>query len=141
MIEKKYSRIFLDIVRSLDCNQYAISMYVAKLSRQICINNPVVLSSEAIDWIVTGNKPSILNKPHIEVNQSFNRCREDTIIDALEWVTDEIVKENVITSVNWSISNHHLIYTYNNVQDDNVKARIRILVRMIWYELKDNHLI
>lgn len=135
-----YSDKFAKIAQEIN-NPYALSLYVAKLCRSLCTEYSVLLESEAISWIVSGVKPDILSQPHRNISEIPMENIQTTINDAIEYVNDFTVQQNVIASIRYSISNHHLIYVYNDIYDANVKARIRILVRMVWYQLKKEHLI
>lgn len=135
-----YSDEFAKIVQKIN-NPYALSLHVAKLCRSLCTEYSVLLESEAISWIVSGVKPDILSQPHRNISEMPIENIQTTINDAIEYVNDFKVQQNVIASIRYSISNHHLIYVYNDIYDAHVKARIRILVRMVWYQLKKEHLI
>lgn len=89
-----------------------------------------ILESEAITWVLTGVAPKL------RARHRFNRLSMPLIDELLSYVDDEEVSQSVRTSYEESMKAHHLIYHYHNNLDDNRKSRVRILTRMIWYNIE-----
>ena len=115
-------------------NPYAAVNYIAASARKLAAKyNNLILDSEAINWLVTDNKPAILNKQHtISTKGDYVRSYVD---EMLSYVDDTDVCDSVRYSINTSRDANHLIYVYTNVPDEFRQARVRILTRMIWYNL------
>lgn len=112
---------------------YAAVNYLANLARKLLIdNNNQILESQAITWALTGEAPKIERKKITKVDTS-NMCGIDEV---LCYVDDDEVCESVRNSYHQSLKSHHLIYCYHNSLDEYRKARVRILVRMIWYNIQ-----
>lgn len=91
-----------------------------------------ILESEAITWAVTGIQPK-LRKKIPKVADWYNLSLIDEV---LSYVDDEQVAISVRESYNESAKVHHLIYCYHKGLDESRKARVRILTRMIWYNIQ-----
>lgn len=125
---------FQDYVDNCNGNIYAAVNYVAKAARTRAeTHNNIILHSEAISWVLTGETPQILND--IDVAQSNHSYALSYIDEVLSCVDDSDVCECVRMSLKYSKKSNHLIYVYNGVPDTERQARVRILVRMIWYHL------
>ena len=121
---------FQHIAESFD-SVYGATMYVAKAARRYAEKtNNRVLHSEAIDWVLTGETPEILNQSH--------RRAISYIDDLLSEVSDSLVCRSVRCSVYESIQTKHLIYRYIDVNDEPRRARVRILTNMIWYRTSND---
>lgn len=112
---------------------FAAVNFVAKSARarRQSVDNRI-LESEAITWVVTGIQPKLRNKMP-DINQLGNVSYLDEV---LSYVDDEQVVESVRASYCESTKAHHLIYCYHNSLDDNRKARVRVLTRMVWYNIR-----
>lgn len=109
---------------------YAVAVIGRMASNLVRKYNGVILPSEAISWIFTGERPEILNKyKRYQLTYQFTTFEDDV----LELVEDEEIKDCVIESMQKSIENQNLTYCYKDVEDTSYKARIRILTRIIWY--------
>jgi len=112
-------------------SKYAAIMYVAKTSRKIAEeNNNVISHSSALNYVVTGERPKILDSK-IDL-RSYEDKVFDNALDILKYVDDEDVCKAVVSSIEESRKLLHLIYVYKNVDDDPRMSRIRILCRLIW---------
>ena len=121
---------FQHIAKSFD-SVYEATMYVAKTARRYAEKtNNRVLHSEAIDWVLTGETPEILNQSH--------RRAISYIDDLLSEVSDSLVCRSVRCSVYESTRNKHLIYRYIDVNDEPRRARVRVLTNMIWYRTSND---
>lgn len=113
---------------------YSATIYVAKEARRRAESTDnLILHSEAISWVISGEQPAILSmkdKSPTEANSIRSQVNE-----TLAYVEDLGVCESVKLSINSSISNKHLIYIYKDVPDSNQQARVRVLTNILWYTL------
>lgn len=129
-----YNEKFQQFIDMCDGNVYKAVNLVAKLARQKAeATNNLVLHSEAISWVLTSETPQILN----EVSNPKDCASYSTayISDVLSYIDDIQVCDAVRTSLKHSKKEHHLIYLYRDVSDEHRRARVRVLTRMIWYNL------
>lgn len=113
---------------------YAAVNYIAKSARQK--RNQVdnrILESQAITWVLTGIQPK-LSKRAINISDWANLNYLDEV---LSYVDDENVCVSVRASYSKSAELHHLIYCYHTDLNDSQKARVRVLTRMIWYNIQE----
>jgi len=114
---------------------YAAVNHIAKQARKLeeSYDNKI-LSSEALTWVMTGEEPKILSVlKNIDKKRLTDEIR--TMEEYLIYIDDLDVRYAVQDSIEKSISHKHLSYTYNNVEDDPRKARIRVLCNMIWQNI------
>ena len=119
---------FKELEEKLGSKYLAIN-YVSNLARKLktSVNNNV-LESQAITWALTGNKPEITVRPNYIDYSS---------LDELSCYVDDIdVCESVRMSYSQSLKEKHLLYRYKEGISNHQKARVRILVKMIWYNME-----
>lgn len=112
---------------------FAAINYIAKsarVKRQQVDNR--ILESEAITWALTGIQPQLRERVHT-VDEWYNISYLDEV---LSYVDDEQVADSVRESYSESARTHHLIYCYHSSLDESRKARVRVLTRMIWYNIQ-----
>lgn len=111
---------------------FAAVNYVAKSARKLRkeIEYPI-LESEAISWAITGEKPKANGRKH-----SYSQYDINILDDILSEVDDDEVSQSVRNSYEESLQAHHLIYCYHTNLDESRKARVRVLLNMIWYNIK-----
>lgn len=113
------------------CN--AISQKARKYAED---NNNVIMHSEAISWVLSGNAPKII----AEYERQNRKYRSSVCIsvtqEVLELVNDESVKFAVETSIRNSRKQKHLVYMYENISDVYKQGRVRVLCNMIWDKLQ-----
>lgn len=118
-------------------SSYAAVNYISSEARKLASKyDNLILHSEAIDWIITGEKPKILS----DIGKLCTRPNyvKSYIDEVLCYIYDINVCESVRHSINASRSSNHLIYVYKDVPDRSRQARVRVLTRMIWYDLDLN---
>lgn len=127
MIDNEYLQKYID---KCNGNVFEATMMVAGLARSLANKyDNRILHSEALTWILTGERPDIIDG-HGNIKQI--RHRISYLDDILCEVDDEEVCEAVRQSISQSNYQQNLVYLYNNITDDPRKARVRILCRMIW---------
>lgn len=126
------SKAFQKYVDKYDSDKfYAVAVIGRMASNLVGKYKGVILPSEAISWLFTGERPEILNEyKRCQLTYEFTTFEEDV----LELVEDKEIKDCVIESIKKSDENQNLTYCYKGVKDTNYKARIRILTRIIWYQ-------
>lgn len=123
---------FQKYVDECNGNKYQAIVLVANLARQLsCKYDNKILDSEALNWILTRERPDIIDSNgNVRKLYRFNMSYMD---DILSEVDDEDVKEAVRYSISESNRQENLVYLYKKVSDECKQARVRVLVRMIWY--------
>lgn len=127
----------LDEYTSQFGNKFEAINRICKESRCLLDKYPGVLSeSEAITWICTNKPPRLLN-----YKLAVKESKIDTVIKyaedkCCEIIDDEIAK-SVIDSIHLSQLNKYMCYEYNNLESEYKKSRVRIIVKMIWYEYQE----
>lgn len=121
---------FIDLC---DGNRYEATNLVANLARSLTHRyNNLILHSEAIQWILTGEKPKVLDETY-RIRYKLRSKKLSPYVDILCSIDDEEIKSAVQSSFTESKKVGHLTYLYNNISDVSSQARVRILVRMLWY--------
>ena len=108
-------------------SRYLAVIFVAKCARKLVkYKNNWSIESRLISWVITGEMPS--KGIHLNIDPEL-----DAIYDFLCYIEDQSVKDSVIASYKASVQNRHLVYMYGLGLTESDQARVRILVRMIWY--------
>ena len=111
---------------------YAATNYLARLARKLLVDNDNrLLESEAITWALTGEKPKLHRK-----RADYSLPSMEIVDEVLCYVDDEDVCESVKDSYNKSLQAKHLIYCYSHELTEYQRSRVRILMRMIWYNIQ-----
>lgn len=99
--------------------------------------NNKISNAEGISWVLNGHKPDY---EHRRAYWDTKKAIIEEYIDTnLELIDDKQICKCVRSSV-WSSLNHrYLLYDYKGVDDESRRARIRILTKLIWYEIKPNY--
>lgn len=129
MLDEKFFQKYLDICKG---NRYQAVNLVASLARSLVKRyDNKILDSEALSWILTGERPSIIdgNGDLKRSNKVFISYMDDLLCE----VDDEEVVEAVRYSIAESNRQENLVYLYKRVSEECRQARVRVLVRMIWY--------
>ena len=116
-------------------SRFAAVNYVSSLARKLCLDtNNEVLQSQAITWAITGEKPAYTT--HKISIDKLNQEYQYSLDEVLCYVDNEEVCDSVRLSYNKSLEAHHLIYLYSDGLSEYDKPRVRILLRIIWYNLQ-----
>lgn len=112
--------------RCATANKFMIAMEIAKQSRQICMDMPHRIEmSSAINCVANGITPN----PDDYVDH-----RMDKVEDYLCGVSDNEVANAVMKSYSKSLEFNNLVYVYDEVRDSNRRAKVRIIMRMLWQD-------
>lgn len=131
MVDNKYLQKFID---KCGGDRFAATMLVARLARNLANRyNNLILHSEALTWVLTGERPSILDD-NGNLNKSLVKTKISYMDDLLCMVDDEEICKCVRSSISKSNTSQNLVYLYNEITDEPRRARIRVLCRMIWYQ-------
>ena len=113
-------------------NIYVEVRNVMKSARRLSENyNNQLLHSNAISHVVRGDEL----ETHLSLADSKNEYEARHIRNLFCTIDDKEVCAAVYDSFYDSKSANHLIYVYNNVEDEPRKARVRVLTRMLWHTL------
>jgi len=91
-------------------------------------------SNEALSAILNGNLPDNLDR-RIMVRDSEKRYADRYIQEALTQIDDYDIKVSVSQSMSCSRSENHLVFVYLDSLTEAQKARVRVISRLIWYNL------
>ena len=105
-------------------NPYIAVMEMAEVSRRISgsLGNRVLYST-ALDYAAKDQLPD---------PKDFPDHRLDRVKEYLTYVDDLEVRSAVIASYEQSLSANNLVYDYKCVNDDPRKARVRIIMNILW---------
>lgn len=125
-------------------SKFAAINYVSLVARRrrASVDN-CISESQALAWVVTGIEPA-----DIAIYRESKKLEKERINmyieDRLCYIEDVAVKDAVRITIQESSEKRHLIYNYNNILDECVKARVRIISNMVWDELRqlyvENHI-
>lgn len=112
---------------------YAAAMYAAKKSRVLFDQCHGVLGlGESLRCAITDELPEDLDK-RIQRAKEISEQRQFTHVDEiLSDVDDKEIRDAVYNSYRLSVNARHLEYDYKDIEDENTKARIRILTKMCY---------
>lgn len=102
---------------------YAV-IEIAQNAREIAseLDNRITVSS-ALDFAAQGLVPDPKDYPD---------HRLDRVKDYLTYVDDRDIKNAVIDSYEESLKKFHLVFIYNNIDDEYRRSRVRIILRILW---------
>lgn len=105
-------------------NPYLAIMQMAEDTRNICssLDNRITVS-RALDYAAQGKLPNPKDYPD---------HRLDRVKEYLTYVLDIQIKSAIIKSYEQSLHKNHLIYDYNNIEDDPRQARVRVIMNILW---------
>lgn len=89
-----------------------------------------ILHSEAITCILHDTKPK-----KTKWSKGDDEYEAIMIRDLFCMIEDKEICDAVYDSYYDSKDANHLIYVYNQISDKSKQARVRILTRMLWYQL------
>lgn len=108
-------------------NRYVATRYMINSARKLSKQLPRYhIESKLIRWVLLGETPDLPIRMSDDIETQY-------IVDLLEYVSDEEVKECVIDSYRRSVLCYNLTYQYDSIDDEYRQARVRILTRMAWY--------
>lgn len=113
-------------------NRYAAVQAISREARKRAEDNENRIShSDALAWVILGEEPAQLSDPrYLPMTESevLKKNTDDYILN----IDDEEVGYAVHKSIDLSIENQYISYDYCNLTDESRKARLRILVNLIW---------
>lgn len=99
--------------------------------------NNKISNAEGISWVLNGHKPDYEHRrAYWDTKKAII---EEYIATNLELIYDKKICKCVRSSVWNSLNHRYLLYDYKGVDDESRRARIRILTKLIWYEIKPNY--
>ena len=121
---------------------YAAVRFITQESRKLTNKyNNCILDSEAISWVITGEKPKSAYEYEKQIAlekriQSIStKYIQSAVDECLSYVDDAGVCKSVRTSIKASKQARHLVYIYIDLDNEWQHSRVRSLTRMIWYSL------
>lgn len=123
-------------------NRYAAVYMIAKEARRRAEKcNNLISHSEALTWVLTGNKPETLVRAERRgQSMSGNSNIEDFIDSYLSLVDDREVADAARDSIQQTLREANLVYMYINIQDEPRRSRVRIITRMLWDQIRKQYL-
>lgn len=103
---------------------YEAVMILAQQTREITssLDNRITVA-EALDYAAHGLVPDPKDYPD---------HRLDRVKDYISYIDDKEIKAAIISSYEESLKRYHLIYDYQNVDDEPRRSRIRIILNILW---------
>ena len=103
---------------------YEAVMILARQTREITssLDNRITVS-EALDYAANGLLPNPKDYPD---------HRLDRVKDYISYISDNEIKAAIISSYEESLKKYHLIYDYQNVDDEPRRSRVRIILNILW---------
>lgn len=125
---------FNEIVSKFNGNRYQAVQYIQKQSRKLLeYTDNRITDSEAITWVLTGEKPDYESrKTFNEITAKYEYAYVDEI---LCYIDDKQVCESIRLSISKSKKSKNLVYRYTKGLDESKKSRVRVVTRIIWYNL------
>jgi len=118
------------IIRSENPFQHVID--IAILARKKAKESEYhILDSEALTWVIQGIEP--VEDSTLNLSRTITNYEEKYLDDMLCCIDDAQVRNALQESFYQSKSANKLIYEYGNITDKPRQTRVRILLRMIWY--------
>ena len=105
----------------------SISNQARELSKR---SGESILHSEAISRVLKGDTSKIVFDDDV-----IDEYESKYIKEMFMYIDDKEIKDAVYDSFYDSKKNRNLIYVYNEITDENRKSRVRILTRMLWFNL------
>lgn len=123
------------IVSEFDNNEFVAVGFIVSLAKKLAAKyDYLLLDSEVISWLLTGEQPPVLGKVQKLRKQAEDR-KKALLTDILNYVDDKDIKASVLESVAESTRCQNLVYIYTEVNDKPRQARVHILTRLIWYSM------
>lgn len=123
---------FLDFEEDIG-NPYLAVRIVSSWARDVLKKyDNKLLTSEVLTWIIQGISPKSLEQ-FDKVSKKKLRKNKSALEELLCYVDDDDVCNAVRMSYEESCSKNELSFTYGSVVDSDRQARVRILMRMLWY--------
>lgn len=91
-------------------------------------------SSESLTSCLTSNLPQDIDRRKI-VRDSEQLYISRYIKEALTQIDDKDVRLSVLQTLNKSMSENNLTFIYLDILTDSQRSRVRVLSRLIWYNL------
>lgn len=111
-------------------NIYAdISKTVSKARILSAKYNHKILQSEALTSIIQNKQPEVSNIENTDIES-------DIIYEYFCYINDKEVCDAVKKSYYKSKEYKNLVYVYNDIKEPGRQSRIRVLTRMLWYDIK-----
>lgn len=86
---------------------------------------------------VLGKSLDSIHSKHISI-KSDAQLLNSVPSSVLDHVNDPTIIKAVRKSINESLQQFHLIYCYNDISDESMKSRVRILTKIFWNNLFKN---
>lgn len=114
-------------------NSYSVVNNIAQIAREKSSQAPVhILESEALTWAIQNVEPENIKECRTNEYYMFTPYQQQYIKDELYYISDNEIRTAVRHSLIKSKKYHYLIYVYNNIDNADKKARVRVITRMIY---------
>ena len=110
---------------------YADILSVSKQAKDLAKRSgEAILHSEAISMVLKGETSNLISDDEV-----IDEYESKYIKEMFMYIDDKEIKDAVYDSFYDSKKNHNLIYQYNDIIEPDRQARVRILTRMLWFNL------
>lgn len=116
---------------------FELILGVSSIARDRCKEwEGLISESEALTWVMQNKEPEIVKhfKGKVPSKQEAidYRSRLSFLKDFLSQIDDEDMRQAVKDSYITSLHNKNLVYKYNDIKNSASRARVRVLVKMLW---------
>lgn len=94
-----------------------------------------IRDSEALTWVIQGIEPR--QRPPKWNDKVVSRYEQNYLDETLCYIDDVEVRDAVEASFRDSKTSNNLSYTYKSIDDEPRKARVRVIVNMVWCNLTE----
>ena len=103
---------------------YYATLELAQNAREITKSlDHRITDAEALDYAARGILPDPKDYPD---------HRLDRVKEYINYIDDIEIRSAIIASYEESLKHYHIVYVYNNVEDEPRKSRIRIIINILW---------
>lgn len=120
-------------VKACHGNKYEACVTISKQANHLVDkSNNSIFGSEAISWAITGQPPKDIEK---RMRQHMNLAvpKSEYVKGLMSCIDDDNILECVNQSYAQSVRIGHLTFYYPVKISKGLKARVRVLTRMCWY--------
>lgn len=131
----EYNKVFLDkyVDEETDIFQ-AVNIWAKDANDLYSQLNGVISKSEALSSVLSGTLPENLNS-RSPIQSSEKAYIRNYVKQVLSAVDDKKVQLYVVKTINKSYVEKNLVFIYGSDLSSGQKARVRILSKLIWYNL------
>ena len=131
---EKNNKQMSELVRSTG-SVYAAAMFAAYDAKELQKKAYYTISeSKALEWSISGEPPRDLEAKLKQRLKLEGLGESDRLDEILSTIDEDSLRVAVLNSYRASKRSNRLVYDYNGISNKDMRARVRILTRMIVIE-------